>query len=517
MKAFLRYFGTFVLGVLYGFDRIRFKGTKRKLAYPDGIARFCYGNQVQYKNFVTYAKDITSTLTHALETPAKNAGIYRYLNSSLVRPEEVALEIAAQHSPRPGLIAVLGRVEPCQIIVMRGKKGLLEPRIEVGKCLHYYHYYWDEDFGLRYTRLQTWFPFTMHIGINGRDWLGQQLLNAGIAHTKKENCFTWIEDFAAAQRLADQQLKTNWAMLLDSWARHSNPLEPTLFKEGVPYYWTAPEAEYATDFVFRSRADLQRFYPAMVQHAYASLQSGDLLRFMNYKVTRSTGEPWHKVLGEVKTTIRESAQGTCVRHRIIGNLLKMYDKQDTVLRLETLLTNTLHFRVFRTPEGADANEPMRYMRLRQGVADMHRRAEISQKINERYAASLATVEESRPLGQLVQGVSQRTRVKNRSVRALNPLAKEDAALLEAVSRGQFLIHGFRNRDLRAILYGPAEKSDQRAQAGKVTRLLGILRAHGLIAKVPKTHRYQLTEKGRTTISALLAARNANVKQLLQAA
>jgi len=160
---------------------------------------------------------------------------------------------------------------------------------------------------------------------------------------------------------------------------------------------------------------------------------------------------------------------------------------------------------------------MRYMRLRQGVADMHRRAEISQKINERYAASLATVEESRPLGQLVQGVSQRTRVKNRSVRALNPLAKEDAALLEAVSRGQFLIHGCGNHDLRAILYGPAEKSDQRAQAGKVTRLLGILRAHGLIAKVPKTHRYQLTEKGRTTISALLAARNANVKQLLQAA
>ena len=134
MKAFLRYFGTFVLGVLYGFDRIRFKGTKRKLAYPDGIARFCYGNQVQYKNFVTYAKDITSTLTHALETPAKNAGIYRYLNSSLVRPEEVALEIAAQHSPRPGLIAVLGRVEPCQIIVMRGKTWLARKEKKHGKA-----------------------------------------------------------------------------------------------------------------------------------------------------------------------------------------------------------------------------------------------------------------------------------------------------------------------------------------------------------------------------------------------
>lgn len=70
---------------------------------------------------------------------------------------------------------------------------------------------------------------------------------------------------------------------------------------------------------------------------------------MNYKVTRATGEPWHKVIGEVKTTIRESAQGTCVRHRAIGNLVKMDDKQDSVLRLETLLKNTLHFRVFRAP------------------------------------------------------------------------------------------------------------------------------------------------------------------------
>jgi hypothetical protein len=517
MKTFLQRLGAFVLGVLCGFDRIRFKGSKRKLSYADGIARFCFGNQVKFRDFVGYAKDITATLTHALETPAKEAGIYRYLNSSLVLPGEIALEMAGQHPPKPGLIAVLGRVEPCQIIVMRGKKGLLEPRIEIGKCMHYYHYYWDEDFGLRYTRLQTWFPFTMHIGINGREWLGQQLRKAGIAHTKKDNCFTWIEDFSAAQKLADKQLKTNWTKLLEGWARQSNPLEPTLFKEGVPYYWTAPETEYATDFAFHSPEDLQRFYSAMVHHAYATLQSGDLLRFMNYKVTRATGEPWHKVVGEIKTTIRESVQGTCVRHRVIGNLLKMYDKQGSVLRLETLLKNTLHFRVFRTPEGAADDEPKRYMRLRQGVADMHRRAEVSQKINDRYAASLATVEEPRPLGDVIQDVTCRTRAKGRSVRALNPLAQDDAALLEAISRGEFLIHGFRNRDVRQILFGPADQPRQRAQAAKITRLFAILRAHGLIGKVPKTHRYQLTQKGRTSISALLAARNANITKLLQAA
>src|SRR5262245_30936842 len=74
MKTFLRYFGAFVLGVLYGFDRIRFKGIKLKLAYQNGIARFCYGNQFQYKSFVSYAKDITSTLTRALQSGASGRG-----------------------------------------------------------------------------------------------------------------------------------------------------------------------------------------------------------------------------------------------------------------------------------------------------------------------------------------------------------------------------------------------------------------------------------------------------------
>ena len=59
--------------------------------------------------------------------------------------------------------------------------------------------------------------------------------------------------------------------------------------------------------------------------------------------------------------------------------------------------------------------------------------------------------------------------------------------------------------------------EKKHQSGKVTRLLRLLRGHGVIAKIAKTHRYQLTEKGRSKLSALLAARNANTTQLLQAA
>jgi hypothetical protein len=109
--------------------------------------------------------------------------------------------------------------------------------------------------------------------------------------------------------------------------------------------------------------------------------------------------------------------------------------------------------------------------------------------------------------------------KGQRVRALNPLAKEDAAWLAAVNRAEFLLHGFRNRDHAALLHssGRVSAEEQRRRSSRITRKLRMLRAHGLIKKIPHTHRYQLTEQGRTIITALLAAQKANTSQLLNAA
>ena len=109
--------------------------------------------------------------------------------------------------------------------------------------------------------------------------------------------------------------------------------------------------------------------------------------------------------------------------------------------------------------------------------------------------------------------------EGRRVRALNPFSVEDATLLAAVNRGEFTIKGFRNRDLRPLLFGADEVSaeESRRQASAVTRKLRLLRGHGLIRKVPKTHRYVLTERGQSAIAALLVARQANTAKLAQLA
>jgi hypothetical protein len=88
-------------------------------------------------------------------------------------------------------------------------------------------------------------------------------------------------------------------------------------------------------------------------------------------------------------------------------------------------------------------------------------------------------------------------------------------LLAAVPGGEFVLKGFRNRDLRPLLSGaaPPGARERARQASRVTRLLLRLRGHGLVSRVPKSHRYPLSERGRTTITALLAAREAGTRQL----
>jgi hypothetical protein len=365
--------------------------------------------------------------------------------------------------------------------------------------------------------LQSWFPFTMHIGLNGRDWLAQQLTKAGIGFRKQDNCFPWVEDFKAAQKLSDRQGLTNWPRLLDRWARESHRWTKSFLPWSVPYSWTMETGEYATDIAFHSAQQLGDIYPLLVEHARTTLQSPDLLRFMGYRV-RNDGKPWGNMTGEITTRIKELVEGTCVKYQVLGNQLKMYDKFGQVLRLETLLRNLHHFKVYRAKENAP-DGPKENLRMRQGVADVSERAKASRQINERYADSLATVADKTPLAELTNDLGERKVWHGRPARALNPLVIEDVRLLEAVSRGEFLISGFRNRDLRALLFTqlPTTPSEAKSQAAKITRLIRLLRAHGLIDKIPKTHRYLLSEQGAAKVSALLAARRADTKQLLQAA
>jgi hypothetical protein len=198
-----------------------------------------------------------------------------------------------------------------------------------------------------------------------------------------------------------------------------------------------------------------------------------------------------------------------------GNSIKLYDKQGSVLRLETTIHQPKDLKVFRTKEGQPKG-PKRWLKLRRGVADLYRRAEVCQAINDRYAQALACVSSLQPsLGEIAAMLAQPLTFHGKRVRGLRPWSPDDLALLRAVSRGEFTLTGLRNHDLCRLLYPKPASSlqEHRRRSSRITRLLRLLRAHAILKKLPGTHRYLMTKKGRRCITPFLLASDATSEQL----
>ena len=152
---------------------------------------------------------------------------------------------------------------------------------------------------------------------------------------------------------------------------------------------------------------------------------------------------------------------------------------------------------------------------------MYRRAAVCRAANQRYLEALASVTGSSSLLQEAAEVCAPIIRDGKRYRGLNALAQKDHALLRALSGGQFALSGIRNADLRASLYPPTKvkttKAEIRRRSAAVTRQFALLRAHRLLRKLPRTHRHQITAKGRQIITALLAACYADVEQLTKMA
>jgi hypothetical protein len=524
MQSFISRHQHQIQGTLSGFDRLRFVGSLLKLSYLNGLCAFLGATGVLLKDFGEYMLKISQRIKQAgeqlaLETPS---GRVHYLPSGSQDKEDFVRSLPAPEQPGPtGLIAVLSCVEPCRSyeVHRNAQTKHLELRSAMRKCLHHYFYFDHPIYGPMHVRVQTWVPFQVKIVFNGRDWLARQLDDAGIGYLKKDNTFLAIADFERAQALLAAQLQVNWPLVLDELVRQVHPVHAEWIPASYPvgYYWSVEQSEWATDVVFGSPADLSALYPRLVHHGITTFSSRDVLRFLQQKVP-AQGGVHGRFAGEVVSDLKHRPEGVRIKHSYGLNSVKLYDKQGQVLRVETTIHDAEGLKVYR-PTGDDPDGELKWRELRKGVADLHRRCELSQAANERYLEALAAVESPVPLGELSGPLCHRLVKNGRRYRALNPLGQDDARLLEFVGRGEHLITGFRNGDVRRCLYGERSKEPavHRKQSGRVSRMLGLLRAHGLIHKIPKTHRYQVTTRGREQIAAILAARAAGVNKLVEAA
>jgi hypothetical protein len=518
---FIQKYASSIIGVLSGFDRLRFRGTLRQLYCPQVMESYLSVCHILLKDFGRLVQRTTDAVKARAKALAEKTGRpFVYIPSSQISKEETARKIAVRDHVTEGLICILNSVEPCYSFAVCGNRKVkkIELRLERRKCSHFYFYYDHPRFGFMHLRLQTWFPFQVNLCLNGRHWLARQLDQAGIAYQKKDNTFLRIADLNRAQQLMEEQLKTDWPAELGKLLSHAHPLHRQICRPlDLKYYWSASDTEYATDVIFKDAPTLAALYPGFVHHAISSFSSPDVLRFLGRYVPLHTGKVYQRFTGEIISDSKERPEGVRVKHSVDNNSIKFYDKAGSVLRVETTIVRPEHFKAFRRPEGRP-KEKKAWRWLRRGVADLPRRAEISHRANERYLHALAATSGTIPLFRCVEPACKPVVRNGRRYRALNPWNPEDARVLEIINQGEFTLNGFRNRDVRGELFpSRCDPVELKRRVGQITRRLRLLRAHGLIQKVTGTHRYVLSPQGRTTVTALLSARNADVEQLTKIA
>lgn len=500
-----------IIGVLSGFDRILLRGTLRSLCYVQGLDKFLGSQHVLYKDFGAFAERLSNQVKAQAEAVAReHRRPLRYLESGQESKEDIARAIMEKDNIREGLVCVLTCVESCHSFSLRKdrERKLLQLVSGQRKCLHIYYYFVDRDFGLMHVRVQTWLPFPIQVCLNGREYLARQLDKAKIGYEKRDNCFARIDDLKRAQKMLDGLVTRKWPKYLKKLSLRVNPLVLPRSKLALrDYYWTWRQGEYATDVMFKDSESLHAIYPRLVRHSLTMFSCRQLLRFLGRRVNRSFS-------GEVTTEYHERLEGVCVKHWVEENSLKMYDKQGSVLRIETTINNPRRFKVYRWAK-RQGRRCQAWLPMRKAVTDLPWLVQVCQAANQRYLEALADVEVKETVHEVLDPVSERIERDGRAYRGLRPVTAEEAALFACLLDGKYRLHGFRNADVRVILY-PQVSSDakeRRRACGRASRYLRLLRAHGMIRKVPRTNCYRLTSRGTKVMTTALSCRESAVCSL----
>jgi hypothetical protein len=252
-KQFVQKFAVLIVASLSCFDRVIFKGhlpfydENRLNGYVDHVLK------MPRKDFLPWLEKHSEALVQRAKELAQRAGRPYEYRQGRFKKERFIEEMIRKDRLSEGLVAVLCVQETCRTVKLKWAKQ--RPQLIFARrpqrVLYYYRL--DAEFGLMHVRLQTWFPYTIQVYVNGHNWLERQMKKAGLGFVQHDNAFTALDDPQRAQKLADRFAKLPWVKQLARWAREVNPLLCGRgWLSGTDYYWVADQAEYATDILFAS-------------------------------------------------------------------------------------------------------------------------------------------------------------------------------------------------------------------------------------------------------------------------
>lgn len=480
-------------GVLNCYDRIVVSGNLHPFCYAKGMTGYLYAHDIRIFDYAkVFAEPLRDLIRANAQSIAEENGltIEFIAHSESFRKEERVRRILETRGDHPGLVHIFAAMERCPTYRPWYDKQISKTylRASQSKCMHYYFYFIDQDLGLCYLRVPTWGPFRLQFYFNGHHWLARQLKQHDIAFVQHDNAFLETADFDAANQLA-AQLDVEWLHAkLDDLAQRYCPVVTTLH---VLYSWSIMQAEYATDLVFKRQATLQAMYPHLLEALVQTVKPADIATFLGRKLDGH-------YQGEMGNRFHVRLLGTRIKHQMGPVTIKMYDKFNIVLRIETAVNDVSFFKHYRKVHHRDGSTTTIWAPMKKTIYSLSALQEVLQAADQRYIKFVSDIETPEVGVQRLHQLAE-TKVENsRRYKGFNLFAEEDTSLFRHLLRGEFFVSGFTNERLRQLL--PAKSSAQ------VSRLLKRLRAHGLIKKVAGRYKYYLTEFGRQVATMALKLR-----------
>ena len=466
-------------------DRMYLNLWQPRLAYGGGVAGFFTGHRGNVYTSTALMDPMSKAFVADIHHFIAARGLELVAFAKGQRKDDIAHEFLARFTDEEGVLFV-GRAQEKAGVWRTQRRynpttgGSYAWLVRSSAFINFFYFYCvDADFGPFFLKVSTYFPYTAKLCINGNEWAKRQAAKAGIGFEPLDNGFAAIHDpadVARLQQICDSLGPEHLDALLRKWlAILPNPFTDADETAGYRYELSILQAEFSLTQML-DRPVSGRIFFDQVLHDNLDIGRPDQVSLVFNR--RIIGKGRNKTPGRFRTRV--------ITHGVVPSLhidykntkIKQYHKEGRALRTETTINDTRDFGLSKRLTNLPA--------LRQLGFTANRRLLGVQTI------SHDPIRGARAFTELTSPTVTDTGTRIPGLRFGDPRVH---ALLQALLIHRLLPHGFTNRELRALVAPLLGTTIEHITAGKMTYDLRRLRAHGLIARIPRSRRYQITDTG----------------------
>ena len=363
----------------------------------------------------------------------------------------------------------------------RDRDGKSYPWIvkSTGMVNHFYFYCLDADFGPFFLKFCSYFPYNAKLCLNGHHWAQRQAARAGIGHISMDNAFGAVADPAGLQAICDRLGPEQIDALLRKWlAILPHPFTADDRAAGYRYELSVLQAEFSLTQMLDRPVAGRIFFEQVIRDNLDIGRPDQVSLVFNRRISRGRIRP---TPGRFRTRVITEGVTPSLHVDYKHATIKQYHKEGRALRTETTINDTRDFGIGKRLTNLPA--------LREIGFTANRRLLGVQRLDH------DPITASDALAAVTDAITTPTGTR---VPGLQLGQQRSHALLSALLIFRLQPAGFTNRDLRTLTAQLRGLPPDAVTTGQMTYDLRRLRLHGLIDRIPHTHRYRVSDTGLPT-------------------